>query len=132
MIVSVDTNILIQASLTDGLPRQVLMYLNENCELVLSESVQHEYDDVIKRNYIINKYKPIDIRTIIDYKIVKTPELINKDLFHIRDEKDYIVLYTLINSEVNLFITNDKDFEDINIEKPRIVTSKQFYEEFMQ
>lgn len=132
MIVSVDTNILIQASLTDGLPRQVLMYLNENCELVLSESVQHEYDDVIKRNYIINKYKPIDIRTIIDYKIVKTLELINKDLFHIRDEKDYIVLYTLINSEVNLFITNDKDFEDINIEKPRIVTSKQFYEEFMQ
>ena len=78
MIVSVDTNILIQASLTDGLPRQVLMYLSENFELVLSESVQHEYVDVIKRNYIINKYKPIDIRAIINYRIIKTPELINK------------------------------------------------------
>ena len=132
MIVSVDTNILIQASLTDGLPRKVLMYLCKNYELVLSSSVKDEYEDVIRRDYIISKYKPIDILEIVDYKIIETPKFINKDLFNIRDNKDYIILYTLINSDTDVFITNDKDFEDVNIGRPRIITSKQFFEEFMQ
>ena len=132
MIVSVDTNILIQASLTDSLSRKVLMYLSENYELVLSRSVQDEYENVIRRNYIISKYKPIDILTIINYVIVETPKYINEDLFSIRDIKDYVILYTLIKSDTNIFVTNDKDFEGININKPRIMTSKQFFEEFMQ
>ena len=49
----------------------------------------------------------------------------------IRDNKDYQVLYDVINGNVDILLTNDKDFSNIEINKPRIFNLRQFYEEFM-
>lgn len=40
------------------------------------------------------------------------------------------MLYTAIIEDVDLFIMGDKDFSDIEIEKPEILTPKQFLEEY--
>ena len=131
MIVSVDTNILIQASINDGKPRKMLEYICRNYRLVLSERVISEYSDVISRDYIICKYQISNILDLINYEIIKIPKYINYELFSIRDPKDYIILYSLLNV-VDILITNDKDFEDVEITKPRIMTPLQFSQEFMQ
>ncbi len=49
----------------------------------------------------------------------------------IRDAKDYPVLYTAIIENVDILITGDKDFADIDIEKPEIMTPAEFMEEYL-
>ena len=51
-------------------------------------------------------------------------------LFAIRDEDDYIILHTAVIEEVDVLITGDKDFDDIDIEKPEILTPSKFLEKY--
>ena len=130
MIISVDTNILIQASISNGKSRKMLEQICANNELVLSEVVLIEYKEVIKRNYILNRYEPINILENIKYKTIGIQKNIDYNLFNIRDRKDYLVLYCLLD-KVDIFISNDKDFNDVTIEKPLIMTPLKFVKEFM-
>ena len=58
------------------------------------------------------------------------PTYVENKLFEIRDKDDYIILHTAIIEDVNVFITGDKDFEDIDIEKPEILTATEFIEKY--
>ena len=40
--------------------------------------------------------------------------------------KDYPVLYTAILEDVDVLITGDKDFEDVDVERPEIMTPGEF------
>jgi len=62
--------------------------------------------------------------------MVYTPKEMRQDLFQIRDEKDYPVLYTAIMEDVDILITGDEDFSDIEIERPEILTPTQFLEKY--
>ena len=108
------------------------MYVNEHYELALSDSVIFEYQTVISRDYLVSNYHPIEILNTINYRIINTPKMIDTSRFYIRDIKDYTILYTLVNSDVDILITNDKDFEDVDVTKPIIMTAKTFSKEFMQ
>jgi len=52
------------------------------------------------------------------------------DFFNIRDIKDYPVLYSAIIEDVDLFVTGDNDFDDVDIEKPTIITPSEFLEKY--
>ena len=67
----------------------------------------------------------------MSYEYVYTPEEFDTELFHIRDMKDYPVLYTAIIEDIDVLITGDKDFSDIEIDKPEIMTPGEFIEEFL-
>ena len=60
-----------------------------------------------------------------------TPNDLEEGLFDIRDIKDYPVLYTAIIEDVDILITGDKDFKDIDIEKPEIMTPTEFLEFYL-
>ena len=69
--------------------------------------------------------------TALSFELVYSPE--NYDgtpLFEIRDDKDYMVLYTAILSDVDILITGDKDYKDIEIERLEILTPKEFLEKY--
>ena len=66
----------------------------------------------------------------MNYDLVNTPEKMNETLFSIRDSKDYPVLYTAIIEDVDILITGDKDFANIEIEKPEILTPRDFMAKF--
>ena len=51
-------------------------------------------------------------------------------LFQIRDMKDYPVLYTAIIENIDIFITGDKDFAEVNLEMPTIMTPTAFIEKY--
>ena len=43
-----------------------------------------------------------------------------------RDSKDKPVLYSAIIANVDILITCDKDFEDVSVEKPQIMSATDF------
>lgn len=124
-----DTNVLISALLFPGSKMDTLM----NCiftrhQLVLSSYVVEELKNVVKRKFP-NKERVINkLLVAMSYEYVYTPNDLEEGLFDIRDIKDYPVLYTAIIEDVDILITGDKDFKDIDIEKPEIMTPTEFME----
>ena len=64
------------------------------------------------------------------FDLVYSPTNVTNRLFEIRDKDDYIILHTAIIEDVDIFITGDKDFEDINIEKPEIMSATEFLDKY--
>ncbi len=64
------------------------------------------------------------------YEFVYTPVLTDQELFSIRDPADYPVLYSAIVEDVDVLISGDKDFAEVEVEKPEIVTPSEFMEKY--
>ena len=62
--------------------------------------------------------------------LVYSPTTVENKLFEIRDKDDYIILHTAIIEYVDVFLTGDKDFNDIDIEKPEIMNTTEFLEKY--
>jgi len=69
--------------------------------------------------------------TALSFTLAYSPRLIPSGLFEIRDIYDAPILYTAIIEGVDIFITGDKDFEDVEIETPIIMTIAEFEREYM-
>ena len=122
-----DTNILISVLLFPSERMNRMMdYIFKNHELVLSSYVVEELKDVVNRKFP-KKARVVDaLLAKMSYEYVYTPETIDGSLFSIRDMKDYPVLYTAILEDVDIFITGDRDFEDVDVERPEIMTPGEF------
>lgn len=122
-----DTNILISVLLFPSeRMNQMMDYIFKNHELVLSSYVVEELKDVVNRKFP-KKVRVVDtLLAKMSYEYVYTPETIDESLFSIRDMKDYPVLYTAILEDVDVLITGDKDFEDVDVERPEIMTPREF------
>lgn len=66
------------------------------------------------------------------FDLVYSPINVENKLFYIRDKDDYIILHTAIIENVDVFITGDKDFEDVDIERPEIMNATQFLEKYVR
>ena len=122
-----DTNILISVLLFPSeRMNQMMDYIFKNHELVLSSYVVEELKDVVNRKFP-KKARVVDtLLAKMSYEYVYTPETIDESLFLIRDMKDYPVLYMAILEDVDVLITGDKDFEDVDVERPEIMTPGEF------
>jgi len=56
--------------------------------------------------------------------------LSSESLNMMRDIKDSPILVTAIIENVDIFITGDKDFKYISIERPEILTASEFLEKY--
>lgn len=90
-----------------------------------------ELHEVIERKFL-NKQKDIEKFLMkLPFELVYTPKTIEEhDLFKIRDVDDEKVLYSAIIADVDILLTGDKDFSDIEIEKPEILTPSAFLEKY--
>ena len=131
MRVMVDTNILVSAILSStGRMHTLICYIAAKYSLVLSSYVIDELLEVTRRKF---KHKIDAVDTLlcqIPYELVYSPQSPQSGLFDIRDEKDYPVLYSAIASDVDVFITGDKDFDEISVERPEIITATMFWEKY--
>jgi predicted nucleic acid-binding protein len=50
---------------------------------------------------------------------------------YIKDIKDLPVLVAAIEAQVDILITGDTDFDDVKIDKPRIMKPRQFQDEYI-
>jgi len=127
----IDTNVLISALLFPSQQMNKLIYIiTTEHQLVLSSYVVDELLNVTRRKFE-SKIEAVDLLlSQLPYELVYTPKQPKPGLFEIRDEKDYPVLYSAIIEGVDVFITGDKDFDGVDLEKPEIVSPAGFLEKY--
>ena len=65
------------------------------------------------------------------FELVYTPQDIEVDKYpNIRDVADLPILVSAIIEDVDVIVTGDKDFFDVEIEKPEIITVKEYFERY--
>ncbi len=127
-----DTNVLISMIIFPNKRfLQMLEFITQKHTLVLSSFVIDELIAVADRKFPTKKYIIESFLGKLSYEFVYTPHIIPKGLFEIRDINDYPVLYTAITENIDIFITGDKDFSDVNIEKPDIITPADFIAKYI-
>ena len=131
MRIMLDTNILISAIvLNSPTLNKMINKIASDYKLVLSSYVINELKEVVARKFE-SKMKFLDeFFTAFPFELVYTPDIIEKELFEIRDELDYPVLYTAIVENVDILITGDKDFTDVKIERPEILAPADFITQY--
>jgi len=109
-------------SFSFGLPFQsnceISQYIINEAEKVFIEKFPKNIDDLKEFINSID-YECYEIRTT-DYS--KYPTM--------RDKKDLPILAFAIESAVDILITGDKDFDDVKIDKPIILSPRKFGEKF--
>ena len=129
MRVMIDTNVLISALLFPNERMNALIYaITQKHQLVLSSYVVEELLAVTRRKFPQKTGIVDTLLSALPYELAYTPQEMEAGLFEIRDEKDYPVLYSAITEDVDILITGDRDFLDIDIERPEIFTPAQFME----
>lgn len=128
MRVMIDTNIFISSILfPNSLPARLVEDVLYKHNLVLCSQIIVELHEVFNRKFK-NKIKDLErFLSCLSYELVYTPLKINKDEYpEIRDEKDLPILVSAVLSDVDCFVTGDNDFFDVEIERPEIVSAKDF------
>ncbi|MCL2427243.1 MAG: putative toxin-antitoxin system toxin component, PIN family [Oscillospiraceae bacterium] len=127
MRIMIDTNVLLSALVFPSVKMNELIYkIVTKHTLVLSSYVIDELLEVTRRKFS-GKIEVVDqLLSQLPYELVYTPKNPKPGLFEIRDEMDYPVLYSAITEGVDLFITGDRDFDDIVLERPEILTPAKF------
>ena len=127
MRVMLDTNVLVSLILFPSASfRRMMEIITERHTLVLSSYVIDELFEVTERKFPSRRHIIERFMRKLSYEMVYTPSQIDDELFSIRDTKDYPVLYSAIIENIDVFITGDKDFDDVTIEKPDICTPNEF------
>lgn len=131
MRIMLDTNVLISMILFSGKDFQKLLTdITEKHTLVLSSFVVWELKDVANRKFP-GKRAAIDrFLSELSYEMVYTPDIMDYGAFEIRDKNDYPVLYSALISDIDILVTGDKDFFDVEIERPEIMTPKEYVSRF--
>jgi putative PIN family toxin of toxin-antitoxin system len=127
----IDTNILMSALLFPSRQMNALVFkIATEHHLVLSSYIVDELLNVVRRKFK-DKMEAVDLLlSQIPYELVYTPEHPKPGLFEIRDEKDYPVLYSAITENVDVFITGDRDFDGLDLERPEVISPAGFLEKY--
>ncbi len=127
MRIMLDTNVLLSAILfpSERMNRMMRCIFEEH-RLVLSSFIVEELGYVIQRKFPTKAAAVDQMLAAMSYELVYTPRVMDETLFEIRDPKDYPVLYTAIIEDVDILITGDKDFAEIQVERPEICTPAEF------
>lgn len=135
MRVMLDTNVLLSIAIFKS--KALSMMLSAICEssdkqLVLSSYCIGECYEVAERK------KPALIPALdrffdaISFEMIHTPQTLPEhDWFTIRDKDDEKVLYSAIAANVDVLVSGDKDFADVPIEKPEILTPNEFVRKYL-
>jgi len=131
MRVMIDTNVLLSALLFPGQRMNALIdKITSEHQLVLSSYVVDELMNVTRRKFK-SKVDAVDLLlSQLPYELIYTPKQPKPGLLEIRDEKDYPVLYSAITEDVDVFITGDRDFDGLDLEKPEIISPAGFLEKY--
>lgn len=131
MRVMLDTNILISAFLFKSKNMNTLIEkLSKEHEIVICSYTIEELKELMKIKFKVNIKELDEFLKNFPFDLVYSPINIEEKLFEIRDKDDYIILYTAIIENVDVFITGDKDFNDVDIDRPEIMNAKEFLEKY--
>ena len=124
----IDTNVIISAILKEGsVPDIVLNSACENYNLILCDHIVNECYEVAKKRF------PAKISTLdrlfgeLRYELVPSPR---KGDVIINDIKDQPILNAAIKYDVDVLVTGDKHFSEVEIDRPEILKPAEFLERY--
>ena len=131
MKVMLDTNILVSAFVFKSKKMNELIYkLSTEHEIVVCSYTIEELKELIDIKFKVTQKDLDEFLKDFPFILVYSPTTVENKLFEIRDKDDYIILHTAIIEDVDVFITGDKDFNDIDIDKPEIMNATEFLEKY--
>ena len=71
----------------------------------------------------------VDTNVLLSYEMAYTP-IWQENMPDIRDEKDKPILAAAITADVDVLITGDGDFSDVEIERPEILSPAEFWKRY--
>ena len=129
MKVMLDTNILVSAFVFKSKKMNKLIYkLSTEHEIVICSYTIEELKELLDTKFKVTQKDLDEFLKDFPFILVYSPTTVENKLFEIRDKNDYIILHTAIIEDVDVFITGDKDFNDIDIDKPEIMNATEFLE----
>ena len=133
MRVMFDTNILVSAGLFRSSRLAALAErVSDEHTLVLSSQIIDELRMVMNMKFPQKKAACEAFLNRLSFEMVLTPRWVNPSIYpRIRDKSDYPILASAIIADVDVFITGDKDFLALDVERPEILTISQFAEQYM-
>ena len=128
MEVMLDTNVLFSAIFFPSERMNGLFaLLTKNHSIVLCSYSFEELYRITKRK-MPQGLPAVDIfLQKLPYRFVYTPrsDLIEAN-FNLRDAADYPIILSAVTADVDILITGDHDFDDVELEKPEIMTPLEF------
>jgi len=85
---------------------------------------------------VVRRKFPTKLETVdlflsqLPFELVYTPAHPRPGLIEIRDKMDYPILYSAITEDIDVLITGDRDFEELSLERPTIVSPALFLEKY--
>ena len=131
MRVMLDTNILASAFVFKSKKMNELIYkLSTEHEIVICSYTIEELKELIDTKFKVTQKDLDEFLKDFPFILVYSPTTVENKLFEIRDKDDYIILHTAIIEDIDVFITGDKDFNGIDIDKPEIMNTTEFLEKY--
>jgi len=123
-----DTNILISAGIFAGKRTTALtLQIADEHTIVLSSRIIDELHEVMEIKFPDKKAVLERFLKQMSFEVADTPTEIDKEIFpKVRDKKDYPILASAIIADVDVFITGDKDFGGLDLERPEVMTISDF------
>jgi len=133
MRIMLDSNVIISAGLFPGkYNTEITLKIAENYKIVLSTRIIDELHDVVKEKFPEKSAALERFLERLNCEISHTPSDISNDAFPVvRDIKDYQILASAIIADVDVFVTNDKDFEGLDLDRPEILTVSDFEKKYL-
>ena len=132
MRILLDSNVLLSIGLFPNDRMLRLLGILKEHTIIMPSYIMDELKSVTERKFPKRKHIMERFLADLPYQFSYTPEDMEEGLFSIRDKKDYPVLYTAIREDVDILITGDKDFADVDVEKPEIMTPAEFLDRYCQ
>jgi len=122
----VDTNVLL-SPLIFGSSKMALLLekVVEEHTMVLCSHIIDEFRDVVTRKSPKCNNAVDTLFSKLSYELVYTPKW-QENMPDIRDEKDKPILVSAILADVDIIITGDSGFSDVEIERPEILSPAEF------
>jgi len=105
--------------------------LCEQNQILICSYIVEEMKAVVARKFE-SKTKELDqFFQTIPFELTYTPENIRiEDYPRIRDVWDLPILASAILEDADIFLSGDKDFKDVDVERPEILTPTEFLEKY--
>jgi putative PIN family toxin of toxin-antitoxin system len=132
MKIVLDTNIIISAVLfPNSLIAKIFKYVVDCEKLVLNQYIINEVEKVFIKKFPENVIDLKRFMNSISYENHVSYTTDYSKYPKIRDKNDLPILALAIESGADILITGDKDFDDVKIDKPVILSPRKFGEKFL-
>ena len=132
MRIMVDANIIISAIIfPKSIVAKVFSHLIDNYNFVLSKYTIDEIEDVFIEKFPHHLVEMKEFIRKAPHEFFVLDKIDDKKYPTIRDIDDLPVLANAIESKVDILLTGDKDFENVSVKKPKIITPRIYIDEYM-